>query len=622
MNMEGDLSVLLCESYREFQEFQKVQSAVLLRMNSLTLDTFSVRPGLYIKGVTPSDTVKVIPANPLADRPRGNQYVATKMNIRPEEHDDLRYLPFDERSGKVLSLHNLDSFYARTPFNEFSHSEMIISNLQLSDFLMLDLLRQAPNFSIQQVAKILGKNPNLIQEQRSNVRLHYLQPVTFLETVVKGLESKFCRVCKKISCFVHFPSSTRAVLEDPFSGVKIKGDDKSKGVLQKVDPKGWKNEWRKWRFSIWSHGTWMLAHRCDDPSFCSLGRTDTIRYDPSQTEKWIAKALLQKGVTNPCLLAEFAEITCRQAASLFAALNSSQFPLPQKYDTFTAANPTFPYGDNTQYAHLELPLEAECDGCSCVSCTTDLCPCLEHKPKARKLCEKYCECIETCSRRFLGCNCKYGRCDTNTCVCVANQRECDPDLCLSCCSDLRIPRDVEKLGISRKAKWSWVLCTNTVIQSLRHKRTAIAQSAITGAGYGLFTLENLKENEFITEYTGEMISDAESVRRGIIYDSQEHSYIFSLNQEHCIDAIVMGNKMRFANHRSGGEDNCFARNMRVMGNICVALYAKRDIEAGSELFFDYQYQKGEVKYSWFVKYNKELDERKKGKKKAKSVGNS
>ena len=62
--------------------------------------------------------------------------------------------------------------------------------------------------------------------------------------------------------------------------------------------------------------------------------------------------------------------------------------------------------------------------------------------------------------------------------------------------------------------------------------------------------EDIRRNEFVAEYTGELINHKEADRRGKAYDRDSNTYLFDLNDDWVIDAKHRGNKMRFANHRS------------------------------------------------------------------------
>jgi len=206
-------------------------------------------------------------------------------------------------------------------------------------------------------------------------------------------------------------------------------------------------------------------------------------------------------------------------------------------------------------------------------CEKSTCGCIDNKTG----CEKYCHCSVDCSYRYPGCICKHD-CKSQLCPCFKKQRECDPDLCREC-------------GAGKPEPY-YRNCKNVEIQYHENAETLIARSTITANAkgeainmWGLFTKENIEKDALISEYCGEIISIEDGEKRGILYDTYKMSYIFKLNSGYDVDATWKGNNIRFANHSN--SPNCYSNIFLVNGDHRIGIYAKRDIEAGEELFFNY-----------------------------------
>jgi len=65
------------------------------------------------------------------------------------------------------------------------------------------------------------------------------------------------------------------------------------------------------------------------------------------------------------------------------------------------------------------------------------------------------------------------------------------------------------------------------------------------------------------------------------------SYLFNLTSDLSVDSTRKGNKSRYANHSS--TPNIEPKMVHVNGDMRIGFYALHDIDAQSELFFDYRY---------------------------------
>ncbi|XP_058008581.1 histone-lysine N-methyltransferase EZA1 isoform X1 [Hevea brasiliensis] len=213
--------------------------------------------------------------------------------------------------------------------------------------------------------------------------------------------------------------------------------------------------------------------------------------------------------------------------------------------------------------------------CGCQSMCGKQCPCLHNET----CCEKYCGCSKSCKNRFRGCHCAKSQCRSRQCPCFAAGRECDPDVCRNCwvsCGDGSLG-EPPKRGDGQ--------CGNMRLLLRQQQRILLAKSDV--AGWGAFLKNPVNKNDYLGEYTGELISHREADKRGKIYDRANSSFLFDLNDQYVLDAYRKGDKLKFANHSS--NPNCYAKVMLVAGDHRVGIFAKEHIEASEELFYDYRY---------------------------------
>ena len=101
-------------------------------------------------------------------------------------------------------------------------------------------------------------------------------------------------------------------------------------------------------------------------------------------------------------------------------------------------------------------------------------------------------------------------------------------------------------------------------------------------GRGVFATQDLAEGEVLIEYTGEIISWKEALRRHPHDPSDpNHTFYFHIDEKNVIDGKHGGNSARWINHSC--NPNCEADEQE--GRVFIK--AVRNIPAGQELFYDY-----------------------------------
>lgn len=120
----------------------------------------------------------------------------------------------------------------------------------------------------------------------------------------------------------------------------------------------------------------------------------------------------------------------------------------------------------------------------------------------------------------------------------------------------------------------------------RHIPFKIRESVIQGKG--AFATRRIRKDQRIIEYVGELINDEEVARR---YDdesmSRHHTFLFEVDENVTIDGSIGSNDARYINHSC--QPNCEAINEENR----IYIFAKRNIQPGVELCYDYSYAQDE-----------------------------
>lgn len=135
----------------------------------------------------------------------------------------------------------------------------------------------------------------------------------------------------------------------------------------------------------------------------------------------------------------------------------------------------------------------------------------------------------------------------------------------------------ESAKLIRKFKKMW--------QQAQSDLCEVRNSAIHGRG--VYATCNIKKEEKIIEYVGELIDKEESERRAHVQAkrAEKHGdaavYIFTVDEEHDLDGNLPWNTARLINHSC--EPNCEAW----IDGSRIFIHALRPIKKGEELSFDY-----------------------------------
>jgi hypothetical protein len=107
------------------------------------------------------------------------------------------------------------------------------------------------------------------------------------------------------------------------------------------------------------------------------------------------------------------------------------------------------------------------------------------------------------------------------CPCRELNRECDADLCGPCgATEVLDPNNRYNDRVLKDR------CSNVGIQRNVPKKTLLGNSELHG--FGLYTGEDIRADEYIGEYKGEILTNEEGDRRLILYEHSKTNYLFKL----------------------------------------------------------------------------------------------
>jgi serine/threonine protein kinase len=130
-------------------------------------------------------------------------------------------------------------------------------------------------------------------------------------------------------------------------------------------------------------------------------------------------------------------------------------------------------------------------------------------------------------------------------------------------------------------------CGNKRIQKRQWKELQIIDAGKKGKG--LKVLEDVKKGDLVVEYVGKAVNRAYLPHLFRRYANERKLYIMALTADVYLDARKRGGIARYINHSC--DPNCKVERWKVRGLLRAAVIANRDIPAGTELSFDYQWER-------------------------------
>lgn len=128
-------------------------------------------------------------------------------------------------------------------------------------------------------------------------------------------------------------------------------------------------------------------------------------------------------------------------------------------------------------------------------------------------------------------------------------------------------------------------CQNQRFQKCQYANTSIFLTE--NKGYGMRANEFIPSRTFLIEYIGDIIDKEEYKIRKQKYDNEglKHFYFMMIHDNEIIDACKRASMARYCNHSC--DPNAYVDKWVVNKRFRMGIFAKRDIQKGEEICFDY-----------------------------------
>eukprot|EP00536_Pseudo-nitzschia_multiseries_P013693 jgi/Psemu1/298517/fgenesh1_pm.602_\ len=130
-------------------------------------------------------------------------------------------------------------------------------------------------------------------------------------------------------------------------------------------------------------------------------------------------------------------------------------------------------------------------------------------------------------------------------------------------------------------------CSNKRLQRKLWKKLEVFETEKKGKG--LRVMEDVKKGELVTEYVGKAVNKLYLNHLFRRYATERKLYIMAITNDIYLDARKVGGVARYINHSC--NPNCQVERWKVRGIMRAAVVARKDIPAGTELSFDYQWER-------------------------------